>query len=129
MATPFFDLMNELNKEGCPISYSDVLLVRDWFLGRKVTPYMKAARKRARNWGVIPRIFTVLETEMQRRGSPMMSKADAIEAYARALCMDSGVDPDSIDDKPGRAPSPAWCAWREQARRELATPGVDKEAS
>lgn len=50
-----------------------------------------------------------------------MSRADELEAVARALCMIDGVDPDSIDDRLGWAMEPAWCSYRERARRELAT--------
>ena len=53
-----------------------------------------------------------------------MTKADELEAVARALCMIDGVDPDSIDDRLGWATEPAWCSYRERARRELATPGA-----
>jgi tRNA-splicing ligase RtcB (3'-phosphate/5'-hydroxy nucleic acid ligase) len=53
-----------------------------------------------------------------------MTMADELEAVARALCLLDGVDPDSRIDKPGRAPEPAWCSYREQARRELAKAGA-----
>jgi hypothetical protein len=54
-----------------------------------------------------------------------MSRADELEAVARALCMIDGVDPDSIDDRLGWATEPAWCSYRERARRELATTSSD----
>jgi tRNA-splicing ligase RtcB (3'-phosphate/5'-hydroxy nucleic acid ligase) len=50
-----------------------------------------------------------------------MTTADELEAVARALCLIDGVDPDSRIDKPGQAPEPAWCSYRERAQRELAT--------
>lgn len=49
-----------------------------------------------------------------------MTMADELEAVARALSLIDGVDPDSVLDKPGRAPEPAWCSYRARARRELA---------
>jgi tRNA-splicing ligase RtcB (3'-phosphate/5'-hydroxy nucleic acid ligase) len=49
-----------------------------------------------------------------------MTMADELEAVARALCLLDGVDPESIIDKPGRPPEPAWCSYRERARQELA---------
>jgi tRNA-splicing ligase RtcB (3'-phosphate/5'-hydroxy nucleic acid ligase) len=53
-----------------------------------------------------------------------MTGADELEAVARALCLIDGVDPDSTIEKPGRAPEPAWCSYRERARRELAKAGA-----
>jgi tRNA-splicing ligase RtcB (3'-phosphate/5'-hydroxy nucleic acid ligase) len=53
-----------------------------------------------------------------------MTRADELEAVARALCLIDGVDPDSTIDKVGQPPKPAWCSYRERARRELATPGA-----
>jgi hypothetical protein len=53
-----------------------------------------------------------------------MTKADEIEAYARALCLDAGVDPDSVTRKSDRAPEPAWCGYRERARCELSMPAA-----
>jgi tRNA-splicing ligase RtcB (3'-phosphate/5'-hydroxy nucleic acid ligase) len=50
-----------------------------------------------------------------------MTRAEELEAVARALCLLDRVDPDLCIDKPGRTPEPAWCSYRERARRELAT--------
>jgi hypothetical protein len=54
-----------------------------------------------------------------------MTKADELEAVARALCLIDGVDPESIIDEPGRAPEMAWHNYREQARQELAKADAD----
>jgi hypothetical protein len=56
-----------------------------------------------------------------------MTRADELEAVARALCLIDGVDPDSTTDKVGRTPEPAWCSYRERARREFATPGSEND--
>jgi hypothetical protein len=53
-----------------------------------------------------------------------MTKADELEAVARALCLIDGVDPDSTIDKVGQAPEPAWHGYRERARREIAKAGA-----
>jgi hypothetical protein len=53
-----------------------------------------------------------------------MTRADELDAVARALCLIDGVDPDSRIDEPGRAPEPAWRPYRKQARQELATPSA-----
>jgi hypothetical protein len=49
-----------------------------------------------------------------------MTRADELEAVARALCLLDSVEPESIIDKPGRTPEPAWHSYRERALRELA---------
>jgi hypothetical protein len=49
-----------------------------------------------------------------------MTAAEELEAVARVLCLIDGVDPESIIDKPGLFPEPAWHSYREHARRELA---------
>jgi hypothetical protein len=58
-----------------------------------------------------------------------MSRAEELEAVARALCLIDGVDPESIIDRPGLFPEPAWHSYREQARRELAKGGADAAAA
>jgi hypothetical protein len=52
-----------------------------------------------------------------------MIMADELEAVARVLCLLDGVDPESIIDKPGQTPEPAWHSYRERAGRELAKAG------
>jgi hypothetical protein len=60
-----------------------------------------------------------------RRGSPrMISRAEELEAVARALCLVDGVDPDSVIDTSGRVLEPAWRSYHEKARRVLAMSGV-----
>jgi hypothetical protein len=53
-----------------------------------------------------------------------MTMADELEAVARALCLIDGVDPDTVIDSAGLASEPAWCSYRERARRELAKAGA-----
>jgi hypothetical protein len=54
-----------------------------------------------------------------------MTRAEELEAVARALCLIDGVDPELIIGEPGRAPEMAWHSYREQAGRELAKAGAD----
>ncbi len=45
-------------------------------------------------------------------------RSDPFRARARELCLAAGVDPDSKIDRPGQRPMPAWCAYRDAARKE-----------
>jgi len=47
-----------------------------------------------------------------------MRKPDRYEARARELALAAGVDPDSRIERPGQRPMPAWCAYRDAARKE-----------
>jgi hypothetical protein len=53
-----------------------------------------------------------------------MTRADELEAVARAMCLIDGVDPDATIDTVGRAPEPAWCSYRERVRCELTRSGA-----
>ena len=48
----------------------------------------------------------------------MMRRPDPYQDRARDLCQAAGVDPDSRIDRPGQKSMPAWCAYREAARKE-----------
>ena len=50
--------------------------------------------------------------------SPTMRRPDPYQHRARELCIADGVDPDSRIDRPGQRSMPAWCAYREAARKE-----------
>jgi tRNA-splicing ligase RtcB (3'-phosphate/5'-hydroxy nucleic acid ligase) len=47
-----------------------------------------------------------------------MRRTDPYEARARELALVAGVDPDSRIDRPGQRSMPAWCAYRDAARKE-----------
>src|ERR1700744_3134967 len=47
-----------------------------------------------------------------------MRRPDSFEERARELCRAAGVDPDSRIERPGERSMPAWCAYRDAARRE-----------
>ena len=47
-----------------------------------------------------------------------MTRPDPYRECARELCRAAGIDPDSRIERPGQRPMPAWCAWRDAARRE-----------
>ena len=50
--------------------------------------------------------------------SPTMRRPDPYQHRARELCIADGVDPDSRIDRPGQRSMPAWCTYREAARKE-----------
>jgi tRNA-splicing ligase RtcB len=45
-------------------------------------------------------------------------RSDPYQARARELCLAAGIDPDSKIDRPGQRPMPAWCTYRDAARKE-----------
>jgi tRNA-splicing ligase RtcB len=45
-------------------------------------------------------------------------RADPYQARARALAAEAGLDPDAKIDRPGQRPMPAWCTFRDAARKE-----------
>src|SRR5882762_658246 len=47
-----------------------------------------------------------------------MNRPDPYQSRARELCLAAGVDPDSRVERPGLRSMPAWCAYREAARKE-----------
>src|SRR5215469_14988894 len=47
-----------------------------------------------------------------------MRKPDPYETRARELALGAGVDPDSRIERPGQRSMPAWCAYRDAARKE-----------
>src|SRR5712671_874150 len=47
-----------------------------------------------------------------------MRKPDLYETRARELALAAGVDPDSRIERPGQRSMPAWCAYRDTARKE-----------
>ena len=47
-----------------------------------------------------------------------MRRPDPHEERARTLALAAGVDPDSRIERPGQRSMPAWCAYRDAARRE-----------
>src|SRR5215831_14457469 len=49
-----------------------------------------------------------------------MRKPDRYETRARELALAAGVDPDSRIERPGQRSMPAWCAYRDVARKERA---------
>ena len=49
-----------------------------------------------------------------------MARSDPFEVRARELALAAGVDPDSRIKRPGLRSMPAWCAYRDAARLELA---------
>src|ERR1700739_12896 len=62
--------------------------------------------------------------------TPVMRKPDRYEARARELALAAGVDPDSRIERPGQRSMPAWCAYRDAARKEhLAAEAADTERS
>src|SRR5215475_9280001 len=53
-----------------------------------------------------------------KQGTPVMRKPDRYETRARELALAAGVDPDSRIERPGQRSMPAWCAYRDAARKE-----------
>src|SRR6266481_3202733 len=53
-----------------------------------------------------------------KQGIPVMRKPDPYESRARELALAAGVDPDSRIERPGQRSMPAWCAYRDAARKE-----------
>jgi tRNA-splicing ligase RtcB len=47
-----------------------------------------------------------------------MRRADPYESRARELALAAGVDADSRIERPGQRSMPAWCAYRDAARKE-----------
>jgi tRNA-splicing ligase RtcB len=47
-----------------------------------------------------------------------MTRPDPHRERARELCLAAGIDPDSRIERPGQRSMPAWCAYRDAARRE-----------
>jgi hypothetical protein len=45
-------------------------------------------------------------------------RSDRYQERARALAIEAGVDPDAKIDRPGQRPMPAWCLFRDAARKE-----------
>src|SRR5258707_2623150 len=59
-----------------------------------------------------------------------MRKPDAYETRARELALAAGIDPDSRIERPGQRSMPAWCAYRDAARKErLAAEAAEAERS
>jgi tRNA-splicing ligase RtcB len=59
-----------------------------------------------------------------------MRKPDRYETRARELALAAGVDPDSRIERPGQRSMPAWCAYRDAARKEhLAAEAAEAERS
>ncbi|MBO0756550.1 MAG: RtcB family protein, partial [Bradyrhizobiaceae bacterium] len=48
----------------------------------------------------------------------MTRRSDPYEARARELALAAGVDPDSRIERPGLRSMPAWCVYRDAARKE-----------
>ena len=48
----------------------------------------------------------------------MNRRQDPYQTRARELCLAAGVDPDSRIERPGQRSMPAWCAYRDTARKE-----------
>jgi tRNA-splicing ligase RtcB (3'-phosphate/5'-hydroxy nucleic acid ligase) len=48
----------------------------------------------------------------------MNRREDHYQTRARELCLAAGVDPDSRIERPGQRSMPAWCAYRDTARKE-----------
>src|SRR5215813_3006777 len=56
----------------------------------------------------------------------MVRRADPCQERARELCLAAGIDPDSRIERPGQRSMPAWCAYRDAARKEhLAAEAAD----
>ncbi len=47
-----------------------------------------------------------------------MRRPDPYQDRARELCLAAGIDPDSRIERPGQRSMPAWCAYRDAARKE-----------
>ena len=45
-------------------------------------------------------------------------RSDPFQARARELCRAAGIDPDSRIERPGQRSMPAWCDYRDAARKE-----------
>jgi tRNA-splicing ligase RtcB len=59
-----------------------------------------------------------------------MRKPDPYETRARELALAAGLDPDSRIERPRQRSMPAWCAYRDAARREhLAAEAAEAERS
>src|SRR5215469_1444754 len=59
-----------------------------------------------------------------------MRKPDPYETRARELALGAGVDPDSRIERPGQRSMPAWCGYRDAARKEhLAAEALEAERS
>jgi len=52
-----------------------------------------------------------------------MTIADELEALARAMALDAGLNPDELRDTPNGPREPVWKMFRENARVELALGG------
>src|SRR5262245_54290539 len=64
------------------------------------------------------------------QGTPVMRKPDTYETRARELALAAGIDPDSRIERPGQRSMPAWCAYRDAARKEhLAAEAAEAERS
>lgn len=62
--------------------------------------------------------------------TPVMREPDRYETRARELALAAGVDPDSRIERPGQRSMPAWCAYRDAARKEhLAAEAAEAERS
>lgn len=55
---------------------------------------------------------------MAARTIQMTRRPDPCEPRARELCRSAGVDPDSRIERPRQRSMPAWCAYRDAARKE-----------
>src|SRR5262249_47714053 len=71
--------------------------------------------------------FSVIAVKQR---TPVMTKPHRSETRARQLALAAGVDPDSRMERPGQRSMPAWCAYRDAARREhLAAEAAEAERS
>jgi tRNA-splicing ligase RtcB len=56
-------------------------------------------------------------------------RSDPYQERARALAVEAGLDPDARIDRPGQRSMPAWCAFRDAARKEALARETDAVAA
>src|SRR5260370_19340034 len=79
---------------------------------------------------VSARARTPIQSGCCKTRTPVMRNPDAYETRARALALAAGIDPDSRIERPGQRSMPAWCAYRDAARKErLAAEAAEAERS
>src|SRR5260370_6259724 len=79
---------------------------------------------------VSARARTPIQSHCCKTRTPVMRNPDAYETRARELALAAGIDPDSRIERPGQRSMPAWCAYRDAARKErLAAEAAEAERS
>src|SRR5262245_45934545 len=52
------------------------------------------------------------------KGKEDQMRSDPYQQRARELAIEAGLDPDAKIDRPGQRPMPAWCTFRDAARKQ-----------